>query len=59
MVFWISGLAINLSTQSGFGFEFWEAGIASIGICTCITFLPAIILIFLGMKIKKELKDES
>lgn len=50
--FWISGLLLNLSTQYALNFEYWESGVSSLGICTGVTLLPALVLLYKGLKIR-------
>ncbi|MCX8174351.1 MAG: hypothetical protein N3F63_07090 [Thermoplasmata archaeon] len=57
--FWISGVVLNLSTQYSFNFEFWEAGIFSLGLCSALTLFPALVLTYLGLKIRREIKGEK
>ncbi|MEM3445759.1 MAG: hypothetical protein QW531_01895 [Thermoplasmata archaeon] len=51
---WVSGMVLNLSTQYAFNFEFWEAGFSSLGVCTAVTLFPALVLLYLGLKTRRE-----
>ncbi|MEM3396082.1 MAG: hypothetical protein QW620_01145 [Thermoplasmata archaeon] len=56
---WVSGMVLNLSAQYAFNFEFWEAGFFSLTICSVLTLLPAMVLFYLGLKIRKETRKKG
>lgn len=55
---WISGIVLNLHTQYALNFEFWEAGIFSLGLCSMFSLLPALLLFYFGLKIRKKIKKK-
>jgi hypothetical protein len=50
IVLWISALILNLDTQYMLGFEYWEAGAASMLVYSLFTLIPGVLFIYLAFR---------